>query len=139
MALQRLGDASMDRLIAEMTAWSQCSLLEKRAAAAALCEPRLLKDKNSASSVLIILDSITGSLLEEHDRHSEEFLTLRQGLAYCWSVAVAALPEKGKLFMEKWLVSTDKDIRWMMRENLKKNRLIRMDATWTGNWLERIT
>ena len=31
--------------------------------------------------------------------------TLRQGLGYCWSVAVAALPETGKPLMERWLVS----------------------------------
>jgi len=32
--------------------------------------------------------------------------------------------------MEKWLDSQNKDIRWMMKENLKKNRLIKMDADW---------
>jgi hypothetical protein len=51
-------------------------------------------------------------------------------MAYCWSVVVAALPGKGKLMMEKWLASEDKDIRWIMKENLKKNRLSKMDADW---------
>ena len=36
--------------------------------------------------------------------------------------------------MEKWLVSPDPDIRWIMRENLKKNRLVRMDAAWVARW-----
>jgi hypothetical protein len=31
---------------------------------------------------------------------------------------------------EKWLADPDKDVRWIMRENLKKNRLVRMDADW---------
>jgi hypothetical protein len=33
--------------------------------------------------------------------------------------------------MEKWLTSDDKDIKAIMKENLKKNRLTRMDPAWT--------
>jgi hypothetical protein len=51
-------------------------------------------------------------------------------MGYCWSVAIAALPEDGKPMLEKWLDVDDKDLRWMMKENLKKNRLIKMDADW---------
>jgi hypothetical protein len=36
--------------------------------------------------------------------------------------------------MEKWMVHPDKDIRWIMKENLKKNRLVRMDAEWVNHW-----
>jgi len=43
---------------------------------------------------------------------------------------VSALPETGKPMMEKWLGSPNKNIRWVMNENLKKNRLVRMDANW---------
>jgi hypothetical protein len=35
-------------------------------------------------------------------------------------VAAVALPEYGKKYMEKWLKSDDKDVQWVMRENLKK-------------------
>ena len=59
---------------------------------------------------------------------------LRQGLGYCWSVAVAALPGEGKLFMEKWLGTLNKDIQWIMQENLKKARLARMDLEWVRKW-----
>jgi hypothetical protein len=51
-------------------------------------------------------------------------------MGYCWSVAVAALPEAGKPMMEKWLSSEYKDIRWMMKENLKKNHLVKIDPKW---------
>jgi hypothetical protein len=47
-------------------------------------------------------------------------------------VAVVALPDAGKPLMEKWLASPDPDIRWIMRENLKKNRLVKMDAAWVA-------
>jgi hypothetical protein len=64
------------------------------------------------------------------DREDEEFRVLRKGLAYCWSVAVASCPQEGKQRFESWLDSPDKDIRWIMRENLKKKQLWRMDAEW---------
>jgi len=60
----------------------------------------------------------------------ESFKVLRQAMGYCWSVVVAALPEEGKPMMEKWLDVENTDIHWIMRENLKKNRLVKMDATW---------
>jgi hypothetical protein len=64
------------------------------------------------------------------DRSNPDFRALRKGLGYCWSVAVAALPELGKPLMEKWLGNPDRDIQWIMKTNLKKNRLVRMDADW---------
>jgi len=130
MALQRVGDANMDLLIREMRGWAKGSLLERRAAAAALCEPRLLRRPEHARAVLAIVDAITRTLRQEKDRAAEGFLVLRKGLGYCWSVAVAAEPEEGKALMEAWLDDPDKDIRWIMRENLKKNRLERIDARW---------
>ena len=138
MALQRLGDQDMDALIQAMQVWSMGTPLEQRAAAAAVCEPRLLGQAKHARAVLRILDRITASLRKIENRKSEDFLTLRQGLGYCWSVAVAALPDEGKIMLEKWLADTDKDIRWIMKENLKKNRLARMDASWVKKWQSKI-
>jgi hypothetical protein len=63
---------------------------------------------------------------------------MRKGLGYCWSVAVAALPEEGKLRFETWIASPDPDIRWILRENLKKNRLLKMDFAWVDDMLHRL-
>jgi hypothetical protein len=134
MALQRFGDVDMEQLIAEMRDWSQGTPLEQRAVAAALCEPRLLGRVEHVREVLQILDGITTSLERTDNRRSEDFLTLRKGLGYCWSVAVVALPVEGKALMEKWLVKSDKDVQWIMKENLKKARLARMDAEWVNKW-----
>jgi hypothetical protein len=139
MALQRLGDVDMEQLIAEMQNWSQGTPLEQRATAAALCEPRLLGQAEHAREALQILDRVTTSLERIDNRRSEDFLTLRKGLGYCWSVAVVALPVEGKGLMEKWLVKSDKDVQWIMKENLKKARLARMDAEWVRKWLGRIS
>jgi hypothetical protein len=136
MALQRLGDANMELLLSEMEQWIAGNFLEQRAAAAALCEPRLLKDPAHVQRVLAVLDAITSSILplSGSDRRSEPFQALRKGLGYCWSVAAVALPHEGQATMEKWFQATDKDIRWIMKENLKKDRLARMDAAWVKQW-----
>jgi hypothetical protein len=139
MALQRFGEVNMDRLIIEMKAWSQGTALERRAAVAALCEPKLLRQPRHVIEVMDILDRVTTSIEQSNDRKDENFLTLRKGLGYCWSVAVAALPIEGKARMEKWLVQQDKDVYWIMRENLKKQRLIRMDDNWVKEWQERLS
>ncbi len=138
MGLQRVGDRDMARLLKEMQTWSKGNLLEKRAAVAALCEPRLLADKKHAVRVLRTLDTVTRSIGQVKERKSEEFQALKKGLSYCWSVAVAALPETGKALMEKWFVSDDRDIRWIMKENLKKDRLARMDARWVSKWQTKL-
>ena len=134
MALQRWGDVDMEQLITAMREWSNGNPFEQRAAAAGLCEPRLLGDAQHAHSVLDILDQITSSIKQVINRRSEGFLALRKGLGYCWSVAVVALPPEGKALMEKWSADSDGDIRWIMKENLKKNRLVRVDADWVKQW-----
>jgi len=128
--LQLVGDQNMDLLLKEMEKWSGGNWYEKRAVAAALAEPRLLKQPKYAKKVLQVLNEITDSMEKADAPRDEAFKILRQGMGYCWSVAVAALPDAGKPMMEKWLDSQNKDIRWMMKENLKKNRLIKMDADW---------
>jgi hypothetical protein len=138
MALQRVGDADIDFLLKEMKEWSRGNPLEKRAAIAALCEPRLLTSNKVAGSVLGILDEVTSSIIELKSKGSEPFEVLKKGLAYCWSVAVAAYPEKGKKLMEKWVGSKDKDVIWILKENLKKNRLARMDKEWVSDQLAKM-
>jgi hypothetical protein len=134
LGLQYLGAADMPALLDLMELWSSGNPFEQRAAAAALCEPKLLTNLQAMSSerVLAVLDSITASIGGLADRKSDAFQALRKGLGYCWSVAVVAAPEQGKLLMERWLTSADPDIRWIMRENLAKNRLIRLDAAWVA-------
>jgi hypothetical protein len=134
MALQRLGEVNMGQLIAAMRTWSLGTPLEQRAAAAAICEPRLLSDAKYTRETFKILDTIMTRIEGTANRRGEDFTTLRKGLGYCWSVAVAALPGDGKALMEKWLANSAKDIRWIMQENLKKTRLVRMDADWVEKW-----
>jgi hypothetical protein len=128
--LQLTGDQNMDLLLKEMKKWVRGNWYEKRAAAATLAEPRLLDQSKHAKQVLQILDHITASMENAEHAKEDSFKVLRQGMGYCWSVAVAALPEVGKSMMEVWLDTQDKSVRWVMKENLKKNRLIRLDEKW---------
>jgi hypothetical protein len=136
MALQRWGDADLPALVKEMAAWAEGTWLEQRAAAAALCEPRLLERPVITRRVLKLLDDLTRNVARASaaERKRDDYRVLRQGLGYCWSVAVAALPAEGQAAMERWLVHADPDVRWVMRENLKKARLARMDAAWVERW-----
>jgi hypothetical protein len=138
IALQRWGDNDMDALINAIADWSKGNLLEQRATAAALCEPRLLKNAAQVERVLRIVDHITSALISVENRKQDDFIALRKGLGYCWSVAVAANPTIGKPLMEKWFDTADKDIRWIMKENLKKDRLKRMDAAWVERGLAQL-
>lgn len=135
LGLQEFGARSIDALLEQLQAWSPGSLLEKRAVVATLCEPRLLRQRGDAGRTLDLMDRITQSLLEEKDRRAEAFKVLRKGLAYGWSVVVACQPELGKPRMEKWVRSMDPDICWIMKQNLKKNRLVKMDPTWVESQL----
>jgi hypothetical protein len=136
--LQLAGDQDMDLLLREMKTWSDGNWYEKRAVAATLAEPRLLKNSKHTKQVLRILDKITACMETDDKSKDQAYKVLRQGMGYCWSVATVALPEDGKAIMEKWFSSADKDIRWMMKENLKKNRLIQMDATWVKASLKKL-
>lgn len=130
LGLQKYGQSSMDHLLAVMAEWRQGTLLERRAVVATLCEPGLLQDPSDAGQILAILQQITASILSEEDRRAETFKALRKALAYGWSVAVTAQPALGKPRMEEWIACQDPDIRWIMKQNLKKKRLLRMDEAW---------
>lgn len=138
MALQRWGSDEFDPLAAAMGEWASGSWLERRAAAAALCEPALLTDAGRVKAVLAVLDEATAGVASARpaERRSEELKALRKGLGYCWSVAVAAAPEVGRpayeALVERAAASGDRDLLWIARENLRKRRLERVDAGWVA-------
>jgi hypothetical protein len=74
MALQRVGDRDLDVLLREMKRWSAGNLLEQRAAAAALCEPRLLRERKQIEQVFVVLGKITASIARVENRKCAEFI-----------------------------------------------------------------
>ncbi len=138
LGLQRYGQEDMSGLVGEMEFWVEGNPLERRAAVAALCEPGLLSDPEWARKVFDILDRVTASVRDETDRKRDSFRVLRKALGYGWSVAVAAQPDTGKDRMEKWIGEEDRDIRWIIKQNLKRKRLTRMDEDWVEAQLKAI-
>ncbi len=51
---------------------------------------------------------------------------------------MVALPDEGRPMMEGWFMHHDKDVRWIMKQNLAKKRLTKMDAEWVKKWQEEL-
>jgi hypothetical protein len=137
MGLQRIGDANGRRLLDILADWATGTPLERRAVVAGICEPRLLIDTTVAEAAVTLLDAMTASVLEEPDRRNPDVRVLRQALGYGWSVAIVAAPKTGKAAFERLAASDDADARWIVRENLGKARLHRLDAAWVAMLTER--
>jgi hypothetical protein len=138
MALQGVGDSDMAHLLAIAADWLSDRPYVQRAAVAAVSEPRLLRDPSHARGAIDVVDGATHNLALLDDRRSDEVRTLRQALAYCWSVVIVAEPAYGRERFESWAAATDQDVRWLLCENLKKNRLARLDPAWTVAMSERV-
>ena len=129
MAMQRLGDADLPRLLAVVTAWADDPHpLVQRAALAAVCEPRLLNTTQAAGTAVDLCARVTSALAARPaaGRRDPDVRTLRQGLGYCWSVAVAADPEHGLPRFLALADHDDPDVAWIVRENRRKKRLARL-------------
>lgn len=127
--LQRVGDRDLTRLVGIVQTWAEDpDPLVQRAAAAAICEPRLLNDELGAAAARQVCDTTTRLLAARPltDRKDPDVRVLRQALGYCWSVAVAADPDPGLAAFAVWQQSADPDVGWIVRENLKKARLKRI-------------
>jgi hypothetical protein len=126
MALQRLTATHRQKVLSALEQWAaEGSLLEMRAAAAGVAEPALLKDSATARAALELHETILERVSELDNRKSDEFRALRKGLGYTLSVVMQALPEEGFALMRQLAAAQDKDVLWIVRENLKKNRLVK--------------
>jgi hypothetical protein len=126
MALQRLGDADLPRLLGMVIEWvGDDHPLVQRAAAAGICEPRLLRTPEACATALDVCEAATESLAARPaaERRSDGVRALRKGLGYCWSVAVAADPESCLPRFRALEASADPDVAWIVHENRRKKRL----------------
>ena len=125
-ALQRMLAADWQRTYQVLTNWLlDDDPLVIRASAAAIAEPPLLKNKARGDDALFIQARAVEWLarLPQERRREEAIGVLRKALGYTLSVAIAATPEAGLALLVQLSVSADKDIQWIVRENLKKQRL----------------
>ncbi|HET6449733.1 MAG TPA: HEAT repeat domain-containing protein [Spirochaetia bacterium] len=125
MALQKVGEADAAELIGIVSGWmTDASWLEMRAIAAALAHPPILTGDVAAFSL-----EVSGRILaamsraDAAERRRDEFRVLRQGMGYALSVFAAAAPAEGFALLRKTAAVSDRDLAWIVRENLKKKRL----------------
>ena len=115
IGLQYYGDHDVQDLVQAMRSWAHGSWYEKRAAIAALAEPRLLQTPEAARAGLLLIDQVTRAVESAKSPREDAFMTVRKTLGYGWSVGIVADPETGKPLFEKWLGSENRDIRWILR------------------------
>ena len=124
MGLQDLMASNAAAALRALGTWIQpADWLAMRAAAAGVAEPRLLHAAAVAAAALELHRRIIAAVLAASDRKSAEFKALRQGLGYSLSVVVVAAPQQGFAYLAELAASPDEDAQWILRENLKKNRL----------------
>jgi hypothetical protein len=124
MALQKLLSGGDIKVRRELEEWIKSdSWLVLRGVVAGIAEPSLLKDSGFAEWALEAHKRVIERTTSVVDRKSEEFRTLRKALGYSLSVVVRAIPSAGFLFLKELAQSNDTDIKWIVKENLKKNRL----------------
>lgn len=125
-SVQKLLEKEDERMLNSLEGWIRDGeWLAMRAVAAGVADPTVLKNKKIAGRALGLHKEIFDRILASTDRKSEEFKTMRKGLGYTLSVVVHAIPEEGFDYMRHLAGLRDGDIAWIIRENLKKNRLRR--------------
>jgi hypothetical protein len=126
MGLQRLIAGNGQSALKELDSWiGKNEWLVMRAVAAGVAEPALLKDDQVANGALVLHEKIFSRLLAAVDRKTDEFRTLRQALGYSLSVVICAIPKEGFEYLRRIAGSRDPDVLWVIKENLKKNRLVK--------------
>jgi hypothetical protein len=139
MALQHIGKTSFERMKTVSLGWERGNYYEQRAIAAGFCEPVLLKSSEIIDHTLYVLQIITLNISKNPDTTSSSYKTLVQALCYCWSVAIISDWSKGRPAFEKlYEFITNPDIKKIIRENLKKNRLIKLDKEWVNSMSQKL-
>jgi len=135
IGIQEIAENNLNEIIDNLKKWMDGNELEKRAIVAALCEPKLLKEKTIIVELLELLNIITMGFDKIDGKLSENQNSLRKTLGYGWSVAIVSLPNEGKLAFEKIAGCNNKHIKWIVKENLRMKRLTVMDKKWVEKML----
>jgi hypothetical protein len=96
-----------------------------RAVAAGVAEPILLKQRQIAKASFELHRKILSTILSYEERNTEAFRILRKALGYTLSVITESDPVQGFSYLDELAKSGDSDLRWIVNENLKKNRLLK--------------
>ncbi|MFX1324674.1 MAG: hypothetical protein ACFE8N_06945 [Promethearchaeota archaeon] len=130
-AIKILVQYDRDRLVLNLKSWfkEENNWLIMRAIVAGIAEslvvPSIMIDTHFVNECLNFHKLIIQIIQSSNDRRSDDFQTLKKGLGYTLSVIVQASPEDGFIYLKELSKSNDKDILWILNNNIKKNRLIK--------------
>jgi|GEM_PF-1640777 len=123
-ALQRIGENDFNAINKIFLRWiNNASLLEQRAIIVSLAHYPILNKKDNILFSLEISEVILNNILKYEDKKNEDFRIIKKALSFTLSVYVSKLPDDGFKLLEKWAKVDDKDIKDIIKSNLKKSRL----------------
>jgi hypothetical protein len=128
MSLQKLLMKSSGTVLEELESWLEGNnWLEMRAVAAATAEPALMSNDLIAKKCLEFQKEIIRKIARSCDRSSEQFKALRKALGYTLSVVAVAKPKESFALLREIIdpAFKDTDLKWIAKENLKKERITR--------------
>jgi hypothetical protein len=129
MAIQDLMDVRPEATIAILQGWIQeDNYLLHRAVAAGVAEPRFMKNQEIARDALDLHKVILENVAHEPDRRDPDYMVLVKGLCYTLSVVITGIEQEGFTYLEDLLATNHPILQKIVRENLKKKRLIRLNA-----------
>jgi hypothetical protein len=139
MAIQDLLDAEPEDTLAYLTDWvNDENFLVHRALVAGLAEPRLMEHQSTARQALEIHKAIIAKVESATSVRAKDFLVLVQGLCYTLSVIITGIEYEGFAYLEELTNSKNPFIKRIVRENLQKNRLKKLNAVRVTELQERI-
>lgn len=137
MSIQEISEKNLEKVLTGLDDFIHGHDFEKRAVVAGLCEPKLLTDQKTNLQILDILYRISQTI-DHDDKLDEGATSLRKALGYGWSVVICAIPDEGKQLFEKMFDWSGKHIQWILKENLKKNRLQKLDPDWVNECSKKL-
>ena len=129
MAIQDLMDVRPESTIDVLQFWiHEESYLLHRAVVAGIAEPRMMKNRDIARCALELHKAILENVACEANRRDPDYMVLVKGLCYTLSVVIVGIEEAGFTYLENLLTTDHPVIHKIVRENLKKKRLMRLNA-----------
>jgi hypothetical protein len=126
IAIQHLLQSNAEDTIGQLKNWARTGTwFEKRAVVAGIAEPSLLKNARMADAAFALHVVVLQSVARANHEEKGEFRVLRQSLGYTLSVIGLAKPKETFALMRKLARSKNADFIWVVKENLKKDRLRR--------------
>jgi len=129
MAIQDLIDIRPEATITTLQSWVQeDNYLLHRAVAAGIAEPRFMKNREIARIALELHKAILENVAHKSDKRDPGYYVLVKGLCYTLSVVIVGIEQEGFSYLENLIAINHPIINKIVRENLKKKRLLLLNA-----------